>query len=422
MSDTLQSIRDLQFTDKPAAEALLLAFLRENTPYDVVQVELTPKAISLNSFNGFMTLPDGTRYFFKTHTETNTVINEYYNAELLAQSGYPIIQPIYKSAEPGKQILIYEVINDKSVFDLAWEIENGDENHFGALTEAQNKADDDLLKIYLATLETTEPQELQQSPVHQLFYHRLTGGRLTNFYGNVINQNALPATMIQLAGIGQKPVLEVAQQAWTINGQHYPGRVIARAVQDAVYYLNPSNGSRFTRVIGHGDAHNGNVFYRTSQQNLLYFDPAFAGKHHPLLDLTKPFFHNVFAMWMYFPEIMRDRTKISLRIEGDTWHVEYDYPLHPVRHMFFRSKVERVLIPILQELKRHSSLPDEWRRFLKAALFCCPFLTMNLTDNSRFPPEISLLGLVMSIEMGAESQRERSLIDKTLDEVEAAIK
>ena len=46
---------------------------------------------------------------------------------------------------------------------------------------------------------------------------------------------------------------------------------------------------------------------------------------------------------------------------------------------------------------------------------------MNLADRSRFPPEISLLGLAMSVEMGAESQGERSLIDRTLDEVEKAL-
>jgi hypothetical protein len=54
-------------------------------------------------------------------------------------------------------------------------------------------------------------------------------------------------------------------------------------------------------------------------------------------------------------------------------------------------------------------------------LFCCPFLTLNLADEERFPPEIALLGLAMAVEMGAESAGERSLIDRTLDEVEAAL-
>jgi len=42
---------------------------------------------------------------------------------------------------------------------------------------------------------------------------------------------------------------------------------------------------------------------------------------------------------------------------------------------------------------------------------------MNLTDDTRFPPEISLMGLAMAIEMGAESKGKRSVIDMWLDYV-----
>ncbi len=57
-------------------------------------VELRPLAVSLNSFNGFMTVRDGAagsrRYFFKTHIESDGVIDEYYHAALLAEAGYPV--------------------------------------------------------------------------------------------------------------------------------------------------------------------------------------------------------------------------------------------------------------------------------------------------------------------------------------------
>jgi hypothetical protein len=126
-------------------------------------------------------------------------------------------------------------------------------------------------------------------------------------------------------------------------------------------------------------------------------------------------------MWMYFPQVKRAATQISLRRDGDSWHVQHDYALHPVREMFLRSKVERVLIPMLQTLRQRGWLHEDWRSLLKAALFCCPFLTMSLTDGNKFPPEISLLGLAMSVEMGAESAGERGLIDRTLDEVAKAL-
>jgi hypothetical protein len=54
-------------------------------------------------------------------------------------------------------------------------------------------------------------------------------------------------------------------------------------------------------------------------------------------------------------------------------------------------------------------LSDSWREYLRAALFCCPFLTVNLfaapvsngTLSERYPLKIKLLGLAMAVELGA---------------------
>ncbi len=406
--DILQHIQSLQFTDKTSAEQLLRTFIGETFPLDVAQVELRPLAVSLNSFNGFLTLADGQRLFFKTHTEPDNVIGEYYRAELLAEAGYPVIQPLFASNEAGRQLLIYEVIDDPSVFDVAWEIETGTDDLLTALTTAQNSGDDALLEIYLKTLQHQSAEDASQAPVHQLFFHRLTGGRLTRFYGTNGDeiQAELPGRSTTMA--------EVRRAKWVVNGQYYQ-QTLDDLIDRAVRLLHPAQSG--PAVIGHGDAHNGNVFFRRQEQTLLYFDPAFAGSHHPLLDLTKPLFHNVFAMWMYFPQVKHEQTSITLRSEGSVWHVEHDYGLHPVREMFLYSKVARVLVPVLLELQERGWLRPDWRDYLKAALFCCPFLTLNLADHERFSPEIRLLGLSMAVEMGAESHTQRSLIDRVLDDV-----
>lgn len=406
--DILQRVQALQFSDKTAAEALLLEFLRANYPFDAVSVELRPLAVSLNSFNGFMTLSDGKRLFFKTHIESDSVIDEYYHAALLADAGYPVLQPIYTSNDTGKQLLVYEVINDPSVFDLAWEIEQGKSELLPQLTAAQQEADNLLYRLYLNSLELQTAVDAAAAPIHQLFFHRLTGGRMTRFYEETAV--SLPNGLVSMAS--------AMATRWEINGQRYE-LSLAQLADEAIARLNPAQSS--ASIIGHGDAHNGNVFFRGAGNLLMYFDPAFAGRHDPLLDLTKPLFHNVFAMWMYFPREKAAATRIHLRYEGEIWRVEHDYTLPPVREMFLRSKVERVLIPILTELKRRGWLRQNWRAYLKSSLFCCPFLTMNLTDSTKFQPEISLLGLAMAVEMGAESSGARSLIDVTLDEVERAL-
>jgi hypothetical protein len=418
-TDRLHTIQTLQFQDRQAAEALLIEFIRETFPLEVNRVELRPLAVSLNSFNGFITLADGKRLFFKTHAEADNVISEYYNAQRLAEAGYPVIQPILSSTEAGKQLLIYEVIDSPSVFDLAWAIENGNDSHHQGLTEAQNAADDLLFQLYQKTLEPASAKEVAMSPVHQLFYHRLTGGRLARFYGNSPFDS--DQTQVALPN-GISNMQQVRQVTWHINGQLYRQNLDA-IIKNAIQLLNPWQAG--PSIIGHGDAHNGNVFFQANdvkhRPSLLYFDPAFAGRHDPLLDIVKPLFHNVFAMWMYFPKEKTTSTHIILKVKDDLWEVEHNYQLHPIRLMFLRSKIDRVVIPLIQLLHRENLLRSDWRAYLKTALFCCPFLTMNLADQSKFTPIASLLGLTMSMEMGAESYSKRSLIDLVLDEVEQSI-
>jgi phosphotransferase family enzyme len=414
----LEQIKALQFEQKAEAEALALEFIRDTLRLDAVSVELRPLAVSLNSFNGFMTLADGKRLFFKTHTEPDNVIGEYYHAGELARAGYPVLQPIYSSTEAGRQLLVYEVIEDPSVFDTAWEIEMGNGAQLAALTQAQNDADDLLCRIYEATIEEQSAEAAAKAPIHQLFYHRLIGGRLERFYGAPERGGGENVTITLPSGTYS--MAQVRQARWVINGQEYDA-TLDDLITEAIRLLQPAQPG--ASIIGHGDAHNGNVFFqrRGANASLMYFDPAFAGRHHPLLDLTKPLFHNVFAMWMYFPQAKRDATRIKVNVQDEVWRVEHDYALHPVREMFLRSKVERTLIPVLQMLKARNWLRADWRTDLKAALFCCPLLTMNLTDGEKFPPEIGLLGLAMAVEMGGESRGSRSRIDTVLDEVEQAL-
>jgi hypothetical protein len=406
----LERIQKLQFTDRAAAESLLLDFVSELFPQlGVTAVELRPQAISLNSFNGFLTLTGGEKLFFKTHVEQDNIIDEYYNAQTLASAGYPVIQPLYSSTRSGQQLLIYEIVTDPSVFDVAraLETDSPDDAVYKSLQIAQNKADDDLLLCFQQTLDSKSAQDAARPPIHQLFYHRLTGGRLERFYG-ADTQIDLPHGTFDLA--------QVRQVQWEINGARYQV-TLDDLIEKATALLNPAVQNGLT-IIGHGDAHNGNVFFDRASQRLIYFDPAFAGRHPPLLDLAKPLFHNVFAMWMYFPEQEREKLDIKVKVVNGVWQVEHDYAINPLRQMFLESKVERVLIPILQTLRQNNVLPQGWRAYLKSALFCCPFLTLDL---KRFPPEISLLGLTMAVQMGAESQGEPSLVDTMLDRVAAAL-
>ncbi|HYO89211.1 MAG TPA: hypothetical protein VER79_11220 [Candidatus Limnocylindrales bacterium] len=410
----LDTVQRLQFTDRAAAEVMLLKFMRDELGLDAVSVELRPLAVSLNSFNGFMTLRNGERLFFKTHTEANTIITEYYNAANLASAGYPVLQPVYSSTTTGRQLLIYPVIESPSVFDVACAIENGDSADATGVQRAQEDTDDHLRQIYADTLTLQSGADAAAAPVHQLFHHRIAGGRLSRFYGAGQGSDETVA----LPGGDLITLKALRSLEWTVNGQRY-AESLNDLIERGARLLTPDQSG--ASIIGHGDAHNGNLFYLSDGPSLLYFDPAFAGRHSPLLDLAKPLFHNVFAMWMYFPHEKAREFVLSARVEGGRMVVEHNYLLAEVRHMFLRSKAERVLTPTLRLMRETGLLQDDWRTYLKAALMCCPLLTMNLSDSARFPAEVQLLGFAMAVEMGAESEGERSLIDRTLDRASCAL-
>jgi hypothetical protein len=340
------------------------------------------------------------------------VIGEYYNASKLADAGYPVIRPIFSSTEVGRQLLIYEIVESISVFDLAWSIESGIDAQFETLKIAQEQSDKQLLDLYTRTLQNQSAAESAKAPIHQLFYHRLTGGRLKRFYGDGVTDD-----VEILLPNGLRSMKAIRSAHWIINGQIYD-ESLDEIIQRAITILQPSTSG--ISIIGHGDAHNGNVFFRDDIKppTLVYFDPAFAGRHSPLFDLVKPLFHNVFAMWMYFPHVKAESLQIRIEELSATMAVEHNYELHPVREMFLQSKLKNIVLPLFKKLFNEQRLPANWRIILKSALFCCPFLTMNLADPNKFPSEIALLGLAMSVEMGSESKRVRSRVDLILDEIE----
>ncbi len=116
---------------------------------------------------------------------------------------------------------------------------------------------------------------------------------------------------------------------------------------------------------------------------------------------------------MYYPQEIAAELSINWEIKDGKMVVEHDFKPSAVRVGFLKSKIERVLKPLLEELQSKNLLHPCWREYLKLALFCCPFLTMNLSDRLKFPPEITLLGLAISVEMGSSSLGD---VDSFLDE------
>src|SRR5262249_14554594 len=144
-----------------------------------------------------------------------------------------------------------------------------------------------LMQIYKESAEVTSATDNSRAPVYQLSWHRITGGRLDNFYTN---------SDIEVESADRVSFERLRSMRWVVNGVEQP-RTLQELIEEATTVLDP-NQSLLT-VIGHGDAHFGNVFLDSGE--FMYFDPAFAGRFSPLLDVTKPLAHNtVLQPWLYF--------------------------------------------------------------------------------------------------------------------------
>lgn len=169
---------------------------------------------------------------------------------------------------------------------------------------------------------------------------------------------------------------------WVINGVEY-SETIGAILADAADALSPAHIGP-AAVVAHGDAHNANVWFEREAANrarLVQFDPAFAGRHMPaLLAEVKATFHNVFAhpFWLYEPAIASDRYTVSVDFRGGIIEVTHDFELDALRTDFLASKAAHVWRPLLAELAARGTLPVDWERIVRRALFCCPTLVHEL--------------------------------------------
>jgi hypothetical protein len=295
--------------------------------------------------------------------------------------------------EKEQQMVIYPVVHWPVMFDLLRAVETGNSAEIAieTLVSAEIRECKRLLGIYRTTQAASTKEEHATAPIHQLFWHRITGGRFKNFYtGKFIG---FPTENLDRQRIAFE---EILSYHWMINGaiqRHSLGELIEKAR----IVLDPRKAA--TTVIGHGDAHFGNVFLENERQ-YLYFDPAFAGRHSPLLDVIKPLFHNIFATWMYFPYDVVRNLHLTVSVDDANIAVEHDYTLTPVRQALLQTKVEHLLTPLTAELREQNVLPEDWREMMQLALMCCALLTINLLDEQRMPPAISWLGLLLAVQMG----------------------
>ena len=412
---SLVELMKMAKTDATKASSYILEFVNNKFPdLRAKSIRINESKVSLNSVNGFIETASGTEYFFKFHAEEDeekTVKQgEYYNAQTLDDAGWPMIKPVYVSNEPGSQFLVYPKVQAVTAFDL---FEREDEvfaksGDYTANLPSLMQAEEQLLEVesmaLIQSLKTVKGAEVADAGIFQLFTKRLASVNDSTprvqlfYYGQDVN---LPNGEV----INFK---ELKKYKWAINGVEYSEN-LEELIESAKQILTPRPNEDTPVVLAHGDDHNGNKFYINGQ--FVFFDPAFAGWQPALLAFIKATFHNTFAhpFWLYDPDKLNSMLGLKYTIDYENRAVNiihnFDFAdKSTARKKILDLQIIKVWRPLITKLKELGLLPDNWKEYIKKALFCCPFLVYNLIDDKKYKPSQSLLALSKCIEMGSRSK------------------
>ncbi len=410
MNTSLDIVR-MAKKDKAAAEKLALSLITSLAPQlGATAATINESKLSLNSVNGYLTAPTK-KYFFKFHAEegeTEGLKNsEYYNAKVLADAGWPIVAPIFTNTEPGSQFVVYDYVEAPTAFELYEKVEESNGDASGILAAEKTLAQK-VSQAYLTSLQLSPREEIENAALNQLFYKRLVSkdARLDSYYlGKGV---ALPSGSISFD--------ELANKKWVINGDRYE-KTLADCIAGAKELLNPANEKTAATVVGHGDDHNGNRFFIDG--SFTFFDTAFAGRQPALLSYIKATAHNVLVhpQWLYDPKKLEGKLKLDVSITNDVITVTHNWNITPVREQILGIYASEIWKPLISALNDRGWLPDYWREYIRAALFCCPFLVLNLIDSKRYTPEQSILALSKCIELGSKGDT-ATLVETFLNDIE----
>lgn len=417
------TIRELAKTDPTRAVAELTAFLGDVFQIDVSDLRINYDQYSLNSLNGFFS-SDSHAFFFKFHQEEGEedMKGEYYRAEIIADAGLPIDMPVMTSTQPGEQILVYKMRDDKRFSDVLLLLDKTpDEDAEQQAAAAERVLNQKILDVAVKTLHPVTQQQVCDEPLHHLFYDRMInlktgqapGGRYADFY--IGRTFEFPGAILSWDAFSNAQLV--------INGQPMVS-TIGEIFETALEQLKPENLAAAGGVTAHGDAHNANVWFETStdQPTLSYFDPAFAGEHIPsLMAEAKATFHNVFAhpLWLYDSDEAATTFEAKANYKDGTLYLDSNWALSSVREKLLDAKVTSFWQPFLAELARRDMLPETWQQTLRSTLAMCPALVMNVRAGAdRHNPTSSAIAFSMIGMCGSAPETGTNVITDFLNRID----
>lgn len=346
---------------------------------EVTDVKVIASPASLNSVAASGMI-DGKKYFFKVHIESGSKVEEEYRqAELLAEAGWPVYEPSFKGDNPDFPLLAYLWTDSPTLFDR---LDSTYKSEKSTLSTDELKSLEDMNiaigQAEIRKLKEASSQEAATAPIQMFFARRFEpGGRLDDWYK--------PDTVFHLpdfnGGILELEWKLIKDAKWVVNRQSYPQTLasIIKAARDVLAY---SGEDKAWVTTSHGDDHAGNIFLAESQA--LVFDPAAASDVNPVvLSDVKALAHNCFlpmAGMYYAPKIPYQYAYDS---HSNVIKVEANFsksPAFEIQKTIAGQIVDLRINPALNLIKeKGTDMRAEYERF-RTALAGCALLTINIAE------------------------------------------
>jgi len=341
---------------------------------------------SSNSNYGLAVYNNGEKAFFKEMLDQNRFQGELLGLKTASSYFSKIRTPIY--TEPDKFLISYDWypgdILSRQRLDEVTDIQ------FKKIMEIELRKAEDHLNAYIRSAadfldyRRRDGAGIYYSRINDLYYGRLIGSRLDDYYQNsslTIDGETIPFEMLK-------------SMDFVINGREYPS--IEKTIELGTQYLNPDYLKESDHVCGLGDAHSGNIICPNNLDTYEYIDYEFAGFHSPYLDIAKQLYNDTAFNLFYSDLLSPIKRDITVKVIDGKVVIDHNYIPDKLSSYLYATKIQGIINPYQNYCRTHSmDIAEDWKKILGHALFCCGFLTRNI---SKFNQDDFLLNLANSIE------------------------
>ncbi|MBI2790579.1 MAG: hypothetical protein HYX61_01360 [Gammaproteobacteria bacterium] len=323
-------------------------------------------------------------YFYKFMREKDpaSIINEVNSVANLEQLFTHIIKPVY--VDPQYRFCIQPYFDGEPLVKY---IKSNFEENATFVENIELRRSEEMLNAYIASLEQAKMHTTVGQRIHILYYDRLVGERIKNYYTD--KNITLPSGEV----INFEKFKKLTP---VINGVEYP--TLEDIISKAIHDLDPEYLNAKVKIYGFGDNHAGNILVKEDGQYVT-IDYEYASIAHPCEDLAKTIYNDVYFD-ILFPAQSQNKyqVKVVLDMKNNRININHDFSLSQNKSALLAIKQQGVLEPFFQIAKEKNYDTSDWEQILRSSLFAAGFLNKNIFE---YPGDSAFLAYAVLVQIAS---------------------